>query len=172
MASFLERWLWPLVGLLLLLLFPWSLRLLSILLAAAVLALLLWCEYLWGMAASVCVCVCTGSSGTNKLLPAGPKSNGEGRSGGQLENSVRTVLLHLCKCSEKLLRQMWRSKCFSFSLLFPQSAWLQLNQTAAERNIWYYTHNDIKVWNGYMEHGQNSLWWLSWYTQSKLCEKR
>lgn len=45
MASFLEWWLWLLVGLLLLL-FPWSLRLLSILRAAAVLAFLFWWEHL------------------------------------------------------------------------------------------------------------------------------
>lgn len=138
MASFLERWLWPLVGLLLLLLFPWSLRLLSILLAAAVLALLLWCEYLWGMAASVCVCVCTGSSGTNKLLPAGPKSNGEGRSGGQLENSVRTVLLHLCKCSEKLLRQMWRQVEIKVLFFFP--AFSSVRMTAAQSDCRWEKH--------------------------------
>lgn len=95
MANFLEQWLWLLAGLLLLL-FPWSLRLLSILLAAAVLAFLLWWEYLWGMAASVCVCVCAESSGTNTLFPVDPKPNGEGRSRGQLENWVRAVWLHQC----------------------------------------------------------------------------
>lgn len=142
MASFLERW-WWLLGVLggLLLPLPWSLRLLSILLAAAVLAFLLWWEYLWGMAVRVCVCVCSGSSGTITLLPAGPKPNGEGRSVGQLENSVSTVWLRPCvralwETAEAVVEAVADKRAFLLGTIcfpsahgysmFPQCSWLQL----------------------------------------------